>query len=213
MGILLLQTGRPAAAEAEQRKAIALYQKLTEDNPEAPNHRFGLAGALYYLGDAIRPLGRAAEARNAYERAVAIHERLAKENPKPWYRSLLAHSLRRRGLAACDLGDPAQAAADVQRALSLYEALPSRSGEEWFETACCHAALAGGAGHDGGSVSADGEDDEAGKTMGLLRRAAAMGYRNANAFRTESALAPLYHRGDFRLLMMDLAIPAEPFAR
>jgi eukaryotic-like serine/threonine-protein kinase len=49
--------------------------------------------------------------------------------------------------------------------------------------------------------------------MALLRRASAMGYRNASAFRTESALAPLYHRGDFRLLMMDLAMPAEPFAR
>jgi hypothetical protein len=29
----------------------------------------------------------------------------------------------------------------------------------------------------------------------------------------ESALAPLYSRGDFRLLMIELAMPAEPFAR
>ncbi len=213
LGILLLQTGQPAAAEAEQRKAVALYQKLTDDNPEAPNHRYGLAGALYYLGDAIRPLGRAAEARDAYDRAIALHERLAKESPNPWYRSLLAHSLRRRGLAASDLGDQARAAADVQRALGLYDGLPSRSGEEWFETACCHAALAGGGGHDAAPVSAGEEEEEAARAMALLRRASAMGYRNASAFRTESALAPLYHRGDFRLLMMDLAMPAEPFAR
>jgi eukaryotic-like serine/threonine-protein kinase len=212
LGILLLQTGQPVEAEAEQRKAIALYQKLTDDNPEAPNHRYGLAGALYYLGDAIRPLGRAAEAKAAYEQAIAIHERLAKESPKPWYRSLLAHSLRRRGLAVRDLGDPAQAANDVHRALGLYDGLPSRSGEEWFETACCHAALAGGAGHDGAFVAAREGEEESDRAIGLLRRAAAMGYRNANAFRTESALAPLVHRGDFRLLMMDLAMPAEPFA-
>ena len=62
-------------------------------------------------------------------------------------------------------------------------------------------------------VSAGEGEEEADTAMGLLHRAAAMGYRNANAFRTESALAPLYHRGDFRLLMMDLAMPAEPFAR
>lgn len=49
--------------------------------------------------------------------------------------------------------------------------------------------------------------------MELLRRAAAMGYRNANAFRTDTALAPLCQRSDFRLLMMDMALPAEPFAR
>jgi hypothetical protein len=41
--------------------------------------------------------------------------------------------------------------------------------------------------------------------MGLLRRAVAMGYRNTNAFPTESALAPLYPRSDCCLLMMDLA--------
>ena len=50
------------------------------------------------------------------------------------------------------------------------------------------------------------------RAMELLRRAAATGYRNSSAFRTESALAPLYGRPDFRLLMMDLAMPSEPFA-
>ena len=53
----------------------------------------------------IRALGRPAEAREDYERAIAIHEKLVKENPNPWYRSLLAHSLRRRGLALRELGD------------------------------------------------------------------------------------------------------------
>jgi serine/threonine-protein kinase len=213
LGILLLQTGQPEEAEVEQRKAVALYQKLLDDNPEVPNHRYGLAGALYYLGDVIRPRGRAAEARDAYERAIAIHERLAQGSPNPWYRSLLAHSLRRRGLALRDLGDPARAAADARRALGLFDGLPSRSGEEWFETACCHAALASLAGHDGAGVSAAAREEETDRTMGLLRRAAAMGYRNANAFRTESALAPLHDRPDFRALMMDLAFPADPFAK
>ena len=150
--------------------------------------------------------------REAYERAIAIHERLANESPKPWYRSLLAHSLRRRGLAVHDLGDTARAVADAQRALALYNALPSRSGEEWFETACCHAALAGNEGHDAAAGSPAGGEEEAARAMELLGRAAAMGYRNANAFRSESALAPLYRRPDFRLLMMDIAMPAEPFA-
>jgi tetratricopeptide (TPR) repeat protein len=212
LGILLSQMGQPAEAEAEQRKAVVLYQKLTDNNPKSPNHRYGLAGALYYLGDAIRPLGRAAEAIEAYERAIAIHERLAQESPRPWYRSLLAHSLRRRGLAARDMGDPARAAADVQRALGLYNGLPSRSGEEWFEMACCHATLAGQAGHEGRLVSAAEHEEEAARAMELLRRAAATGYRNSSAFRTESALAPLYGLPDFRLLMMDLAMPSEPFA-
>ena len=48
--------------------------------------------------------------------------------------------------------------------------------------------------------------------MALLHKAVAMGYRSPDAFRTEDALDPLRDRADFRLLMMDLAMPAEPFA-
>ena len=48
--------------------------------------------------------------------------------------------------------------------------------------------------------------------MALLHKAVAMGYRNADTFRTESALDHLRGRPDFRLLLMDLAIPADPFA-
>jgi hypothetical protein len=40
-----------------------------------------------------------------------------------------------------------------------------------------------------------------------------MGYRNLAAFRDDTTLGPLHHRDDFRLLLMDLAMPAEPFAR
>ena len=43
------------------------------------------------------------------------------------------------------------------------------------------------------------------------RRAAGMGYQDAHARRTESALDPLRSRDDFLLLMRDQTFPAEPF--
>ena len=49
--------------------------------------------------------------------------------------------------------------------------------------------------------------------MALLRKAVGMGYRNADAFRTEDALDPLRDRENFRALVMDLAFPSEPFAK
>jgi hypothetical protein len=49
--------------------------------------------------------------------------------------------------------------------------------------------------------------------MALLTKAVTMGYRNRYAYRTESALDALRNRPDFQLLMMDLAFPAEPFAK
>jgi hypothetical protein len=48
--------------------------------------------------------------------------------------------------------------------------------------------------------------------MSLLRRAVGMGYRDAEVYRTDTALEGLRDRDDFRLLVMDLDFPAEPFA-
>jgi hypothetical protein len=127
-------------------------------------------------------------------------------------RYALAFNLRRRGLARRDLGDAAGAAADSRRALGLYQALPPRSGNEWFETACCHAALCDLSGHAGAAVSAAAGDEEAAKAIEALFKASALGYRNTYIWRTESALEALRPRDDFRMLMMDLAMPAEPFA-
>ena len=49
--------------------------------------------------------------------------------------------------------------------------------------------------------------------MAALCQAVATGYRNLDQLRKDRDLALLRPRADFRLLMMDLAMPAEPFAR
>ena len=49
--------------------------------------------------------------------------------------------------------------------------------------------------------------------MALLFKAAGMGYRDRDAYRTEAALDGLRDRDDFKALMMDLAMPADPIAR
>jgi hypothetical protein len=82
-----------------------------------------------------------------------------------------------------------------------------------FEAACCHAALAGLAGATGSGVSPGQGQTKADQAMDELRRAVGMGYRNRDAFRTEAALGPLRDREDFRLMMMDLAMPDEPFSK
>jgi hypothetical protein len=87
---------------------------------------------------------------------------------------------------------------------------PSRL--DWgFFTALYHAALTGLAGQVGSGVSAAEGAAEAETGMTLLRKAVAMNFRVA-AFRTEEALDLLRGRDDFRLLMMDVDFPAEPFA-
>jgi eukaryotic-like serine/threonine-protein kinase len=86
-------------------------------------------------------------------------------------------------------------------------------GSNTFLLACCHAGLAGLAGRPGSGVSAAEGAVQAEKAMAVLRQAVTMGYRNPDAYRTESALDPLRNRPDFRGLMMDLAFPSRPFAQ
>jgi hypothetical protein len=112
--------------------------------------------------------------------------------------------LRRRGLARAGLGDASGAAADVRRALGLYDGLSERSDDEWFHTACARATLAGLAGRDGAGVSAAEGKAEAEQAMALLRKAVGMGYLDAGAVRTDSALDPFRQREDFQKLLQEV---------
>ena len=97
--------------------------------------------------------------------------------------------------------------AEDRGAVALYDALPSWLREFRSLSACAHAALAGLADQAGSGVSAAEAASEAETTVARLHQAVAMGYRNADA------LDPLRDRDDFRLLLMVLAFPAEPFAK
>ena len=213
IGDVLSQTGGPVEALGSYRRALAIYQKLVDDNPAITNYRNHLANSHTNVADVQHTLGRIVEARDAYGRAIAIREALVEASPDfTDFRSGLAFSVRRLGLVRLAAGDAAGAVAEARRASALFEGLPSRTGGEWYELACCHAALAAAAGREGSGISTGDGGVEADKAMALLRRAVADGYRNADAMAREIALAPLRDRPDFRLLMLDLAFPADPFA-
>ncbi len=125
----LWQRGKPSEAAAEFRAALAVQQKLADDNPAVSEFRNYLASSHTDRSDMLRRLGRPTEARDALERAIAIREVLVKQVPGiTMFRSHLAWSYRRRGLALRDLGDAAGAAADTRRAMALWDGLPSRIG-------------------------------------------------------------------------------------
>jgi eukaryotic-like serine/threonine-protein kinase len=214
LGLLLLQTGKPGEAESACRTALAIMQKLADDNPSSMIIRNQLPFAYSNLGDVVRSLGRVAEAKDLYDRMIALTVPTDKEDPTdPEYLSQLVGAVWRRGLTLRDLGDTAGAAADVRRAMQLSEGLPPRYVRYLFEKACSHAALASLAGRAGSGVSAAEGEAAAARAMQWLRRAVAVGYRNTNELRIESALDPLRDRPDFQALMMDLAFPADAFAR
>ena len=177
-------------------------------------YRERLAGTLNFAGDALRDLGRPGEARDRQARAVALEEGLASVYPKvPAYRARLADGLRRLAGLKLEAGDVSEAAADARRAVGLLEGLPSRDGPLWFILACARATLAAAEGRGGPGLSTGAATGLADQATADLRRAAAMGWRDLARCRYEPALAPLRGREDFRLLLLDLAFPADPFAR
>jgi serine/threonine-protein kinase len=212
LGWLLMSIGKPSDAEAQHREALAILRKLSDADPKDPVYRSEAADAHNGLCAELLRLGRPAEARDHAEWAVAGCEALVKEDPKnPEYRSFLSASYLGRGGARGALSEFAGAATDVRRALELRYQQPSRANWEFFVTAVYHAALARLAGQAGSGVSAAEGAAEAETAMALLRKAVAMGYRGA-PLRIDTALDPLRGRDDFRVLMMDVVFPVEPFS-
>ena len=79
-------------------------------------------------------------------------------------------------------------------------------------TASCHALLAGLAGVSGSGLSSAERTTEADRAIDALRQAVESGFREFNIVRTHEYLDPLRDRDDFRMLMMDVAFPAQAFA-
>jgi hypothetical protein len=90
--------------------------------------------------------------------------------------------------------------------------LPTLDAYGSFQAACAHATLAGLAGRTGSGISAESGPSEAEAAMALLAKAVRTGDHEIEVYRTDEALAPLRSREDFKLLMLDLAMPADPFA-
>jgi tetratricopeptide (TPR) repeat protein len=212
LGILLLEAGNASEAEAEHRTALAILQKVADDNPGIAYHQGDLAIAAVCLATDYLALGRGVLARTAADQSVVLLEAVVVHDGALQWRTALGEALLRRGQARLAEGDPAGSAADWRRAVATFEDLPPRAPEAAFLEACCHAMLAGAAGHAGSRVPPGDGSTEAGRAMDILRQAVAIGFRSARRYRTEPALAPLRDRGDFRLLIMDLAMPERPLA-
>jgi eukaryotic-like serine/threonine-protein kinase len=213
LGILLSQAGKPTEAEAEYRTALAIYQKLAEDEPRVPEHRRGKTKCLNNIGDLRTDAGQLSEAIEVYERARPILDALVKDAPTvDDYRSGLAFNLSGLGRARRRAGDRAAAVTDLRRAIALREGLASLALESRYDLACNHALLAALAIEPGSGLPIAEGGAEAERVMAILKRLVAEGYRNAKTS-TDPDFDSLRNRRDFRLLMLDLAMPADPFAR
>ena len=214
MGSLLAHAERTDEAIGCYARGEAIRRKLAEFSSATPEDREKLANCQINMADLLRRSARLDEALAACERSRALRERLVEAHPQvPRYRAGLGETYLRLGQVRCDMGDLVRAADAWKRACAHFDGTGSLSPEQTFLRACGHAGLGGLAGRPGSGTSAAEGADQAETAMAVLRQAVAMGYRNLNAYRTESALDPLRNRPDFQALLMDLVFPSKPFAR
>jgi serine/threonine-protein kinase len=215
IGILLKQTGNPAEALASLEAARAIVQTLADANPNSTRFQIVLANTLLETGDVLRLTGQPAAARASYETALAIIARLIQAQPAfaDHLQVYLVFGLKGLGATQQTAGQAADAVASWRRAIASDERTRSSYGETLYSLAGCHAQLGGIAGTAGSGLSAAEGAAELDQAMGVLRRAVAGGYRNATWMHRDPDLDPLRARPDFRLLLMDLAMPADAFAR
>jgi hypothetical protein len=115
------------------------------------------------------------------------------------------------GVTRRDLDDSAGAADLVRRALDLCEAPTPTHGLDWHNTACFHDALVGLAPLDVSGVTAAEAARAADRALELPERSVEVEIPNVNEYQVESALDSLRSRDVLRILMMDAAVPADPF--
>jgi tetratricopeptide (TPR) repeat protein len=158
------------------------------------------------IGVPFIDLGRTAEALKEIEPAAAILERVVAEHPgMTGYRNDLAFAQMNLARAHRVLGRPADARRALERTHSIYERQPPDV-MTLYNLVCTESLLSG-------LAKGSERDAYAVRAVATLRRTVAAGFRDVNSLRTDSDLDPLRSRPDFQTLLLDVAFPADPFAR
>ncbi len=112
---------RPAEAEAADRRAVDVWDKLTADFPAVPEYRHRLARSVYGLGNHLTDQGRYSDAQAEYRRAVALLKKLVADYPRePRYLEDLAKTVMRSGVVSNRAGQPAEAEQAYRQATRAY---------------------------------------------------------------------------------------------
>jgi tetratricopeptide (TPR) repeat protein len=207
LGISLQRSGLLDEALEECGRGAAVFRALADAHPDEPTYRKELVFRAVYMSWVLRRMGRPAEALDLDRRLLALAEKLGERNAD-WL--ALSFVLRSLALSLRDLNDAAGAVAAARRAAALADKLGRDMANHCDEAAECHAILWTVGGMAGAGVSESERELAARTALALFHRAAEIGYVDL----WEMSFLPeaLLKRDDFQLLLMDVAMPHDPFA-
>jgi hypothetical protein len=201
--------------------AMALYNRATRvrRSPEpgrpddVPSHE-GQARNLGVHGDLLVAFGECDPAISDFCQGRELIDRLADEQPaKHAYASKLARLERRIGVAHKKAGRAGEAAAALRRSVEILSRQEPASPADLESLAASQARLAFLVGAPGCNPSPAECDLAAEAAMAALRRASAADYRDLLCVKNRDDFNALRSRPGYRLLLLDLAKPVDPFAR
>jgi serine/threonine-protein kinase len=210
-----MMAGRTALARPPIEKAVAILEKTAAANPGRRDIRDELSRYYCDLGELDLAEGHPLGAQARYEKVLLIERKAAEaDSTDLGARSRWADALRRIGTAFQASGRPADAIARYRESLAILEGLKSPTSVDVYDMACCHSLIAGAAPAPGSGLAHADARAEAERAVAGVREAFARGYGNLEWVRRgDPDLKPIRHRPDFLMLMMDLIMPVDPFAR
>ena len=115
---------KPSEAEAEYRKAIAIHQKVVDDNPAVIQSRVFLANHHSVLCNLLLNTGKPSEAEAERREEMELRQKLADDDPSVTeFRNRLAGSHSRLAMLLSQNGEPAKALDSYRQAYEIYQKL------------------------------------------------------------------------------------------
>ncbi len=219
VGVIHRRAGRTAEALASYELAREFAEPLATADPGNTDFQLDLAEVFAEIGEILGAMGRSSEALASFNKAIGGLTRRGSSTSwsRPTHRRPRIGPTwpARFGAAGLCTGG----AAGLWRRFPTSACRPTCSGrlanpslEDLYRLSCSHALLSGVADRPGSGLSAAEGRVEADAAMVALRRAVDGGWQDVSGARHDSDLDPIRSRPDFRLLMLDLEFPTDPFA-
>jgi tetratricopeptide (TPR) repeat protein len=221
LGVLQVATGQADLATAGFLLGRDLLKLLVRDDPQRLDTLHLLAATWHELGSCYVIAGRRLDAVEAFQQAIA-HQSLpfAKAPAHTPFRngvdSAFLDHLLELGRVQADLGRAADALGTFERARKMLESRSPLGSKDLYDLACIDSRCSLLVAESGASRATAAQAQSqalADRAMDELRRARSAGYLDRTHLNEDRDLERLRGRADFQLLTMDLAWPADPFAR
>jgi tetratricopeptide (TPR) repeat protein len=204
-GHVLERLGRREEAARRFRRATETAEVMHAVDPRWLGGRNQLAQGLLHESRLLIRGNRLEEGVRLLRRAQALLEEMVRDHPKVvGYRFNLAFACRALGRAEEQSGRRAEALAAFDRARQFDESDTGKAFIYRYNQACDLALIARVA-------PPDRRESLIEQALMALRRAVAQGYRRHAEMSHDDDLSILHDRGEFGLLLLDLAFPDDPF--